>query len=126
MGLNNCFAMQWGGWTIDMKKRIERIFSDKCMRGMAVCLVLTVSIAFLGYVILLSLKTVIPADSFSALADIFVILITILKIIVTLSAVIMGVRLIIYGNEVKHEKYIGKWAWIPRLWKQGTTLTGCL
>lgn len=92
------------GWITDMKKGIERIISNRYIQVAIVCLIMMSFIVFFGYFFLLSVRTAIPADLFSALVNIIVITTIILNIIVVISMIIMAVKILVYGIEVRHDK----------------------
>ena len=83
------------GWITDMKKGIERIISNRYIQVAIVCLIMMSFIVFFGYFFLLSVRTAIPADLFSALVNIIVITTIILNIIVVISMIIMAVKILV-------------------------------
>lgn len=87
-----------------MKRWMVELFSNKYLRIALISVIAMTLIAFFGVAFLKLVGSRLPAETFSFLVAVFEIVIMTLGIVATISIIIMGIRLLIYGNEVKHDK----------------------
>lgn len=86
------------------EEKEKKIFSNKYLRAASVCLCSMILLSFVFTILLLLIGPRLSTNSLFVLRDILIIIIMLLAIVAWIVVVMMGIRIVIYGNEVKHDK----------------------
>lgn len=87
-----------------MKRWMERLVSNKYLRVALIGFFALLLFALFDIAFLMQARSWMTPETFSVWVAVSEIIIMTLGSVVTISVIIMGIRLIIYGNEVRHDR----------------------